>query len=53
MSDILELNFAVEDDMFSEEEYMRNIEDYRAVEEYATQRNILRYKEVEDEFSWF
>lgn len=48
-----ELNFVVEDDMFSEDEYMRNINDHLAVEDYAAQRNLLRYKEVEDEFSWY
>ena len=48
-----DLDFVVEDDMFSEDEYMRNVNDHAAVEAYAVQRNLLRYKEVEDEFSWF
>lgn len=48
-----DLDFVVEDDMFSEDEYMRNVEDHKAVQEYAMQHNLLRYGESGDEFRWF
>lgn len=53
MFDEEEIGFVVEDDMFSEDEYMRNVEDHKAVQEFAMQHSLLRYGESGDEFRWY